>query len=164
MRSWFWGPFGFMGEYSDTVQGVYNSTTFRSANLNNTAWNVGAEWVLTGEDATYGPLTPRQPFSLSNGTWGAFQVMGRYGQLQIDEAAFGPFSNPEVSARGAQAWSVGLSWWLNRNVRLMTSFSYTLFQGGGAPFNPVDPATGTPPGTVTTQPEQVIFTRLQVAF
>lgn len=162
--SWFWGPFGFMGEYSDTVQGVYNSTTFRSANLNNTAWNIGAEWVLTGEDATYGPLTPRQPFSLSNGTWGAFQVMGRYGQLQIDDAAFGPFSNPEVSARGAQSWSVGLSWWLNRNVRLMTSFSYTLFQGGGAPYNPVDPATATPPGTVTTQPEQVIFTRLQVAF
>lgn len=162
--SYYWGPFGFMGEYSTANQGVYNSTTFRSAALQNRAWNIAGEWVLTGEEASFGAITPRRPFDPRTGGWGAWQLMARYGQLDIDDEAFRGFSNPATSASGAQSWSVGVSWWLNRNIRIMTSFSYTMFDGGGAPFNPVDPGTAEPPATVTTQPESVFLTRMQLAF
>lgn len=162
--SHYWGPFGLMGEYSISQQGVYNSTTFRAAELNHSAWNVSGQWVLTGEDATFGPLVPKRPFNFRSGGWGAWQLVGRYGQIDIDDDAFPAFSNPDLSATSAQSWSVGINWWLNRNVRIMTSFSYTLFDGGGAPFNPTAPATGTAPNTVVTQPESVFLTRLQLSF
>ena len=57
----------------------------------------------------------------------------------------------------AQAWSVGLHWYLNKNIRLSTSYSRTTFTGGGG-------AGTTAPATITRQPEQVFFTRLQLAF
>ncbi|MCW5559302.1 MAG: hypothetical protein KIT22_15915, partial [Verrucomicrobiae bacterium] len=40
--SYYWGPFGFNAEYSISHQGVYNSSTFRAADLHHTAWNIGA--------------------------------------------------------------------------------------------------------------------------
>jgi phosphate-selective porin OprO/OprP len=48
---------------------------------------------------------------------------------------------------------VGLNWYLNRDIRVNTSFSRTRFDGG----------TGAK-ATVTRQPENVFFTRMQLAF
>ena len=53
----------------------------------------------------------------------------------------------------AQAWAVGLNWYLNKNIRLNTSFSRTTFTGGNGAA-----------ATVTKQPENTLFTRLQVSF
>jgi len=81
--------------------------------------------------------------------------VGRYAELDVDDAAFAGFANPLASASKAQAWSVGLNWYLNKNIRFATSYSHTSFTGGGG-------STG--PGPVTRHPEQVLFTRLQLAF
>jgi phosphate-selective porin OprO/OprP len=90
------------------------------------------------------------------GRWGAWQVVGRYSELDIDPAAFPLFADPTSSAREAHEWSAGLNWYMNRNVRMNTSFSHTTFDGGG---------TGTSaPGSVTRRNENVLFTRLQLAF
>jgi hypothetical protein len=48
-------------------------------------------------------------------------------------------------------------------VRVLTSFSHTTFQGGGA-VNPYIPSTTTAPATVTHQDENTLFTRIQIAF
>ena len=62
-----------------------------------------------------------------------------------------------TSASSASEWSVGLNWYLNRNVRVGTSFSHTDFSGGGG--------TGSSaPAAVTRQSENVLFTRIQLAF
>jgi phosphate-selective porin OprO/OprP len=82
--------------------------------------------------------------------------LARYGELDVDRAAFPIFASPAANARAAEAFSIGVNWWLNQNVRLLTSFSHTTFEGGG---------TGTSAtGLVTHQPENVIFTRVQLAF
>ena len=109
------------------------------------AWEVTASWVLTGEDATSN-LSPRRPFSPANGGWGAWQLVARYASLDIDNAAFPLFSDPATSATSADSWSVGLNWFLNKNVRFVTSFSRTTFEGGGG-------AGATAPAIVTRQPE-----------
>jgi phosphate-selective porin OprO and OprP len=155
---YYYGPLGLMGEYAISEQRVSRSAApFASATIRNTAWQVAAGWVLTGEDASYAGVAPRHPFSLADGHWGALQLVGRYGELDIDNAAFPLFANPAASATAAQAWAVGLNWYLNRNIRVNTSFSRTTFTGGGG--------SGTPaPATVTRQPEEVLFTRLQLAF
>ena len=83
--------------------------------------------------------------------------MARYSQLEIDPDTFPLYSNPRTSASAAKEWSVGLNWYLNRNVKVATSFSHTDFKGGGG--------SGTSaPATVTRRDENVLFTRMQLAF
>ena len=77
--------------------------------------------------------------------------------LDVDPAAFPLYSDPLTSARSASAWSVGINWYLNRNIEWKTSFSHTWFDGGGGPGT-------TAPATVTRKSENVLFTRLQLAF
>jgi phosphate-selective porin OprO/OprP len=157
---WYDGPFSLMGEYVISNQRVsrVGAAPLTSANINNTAWEVTGGWVLTGEDATFKGIEPRHPFNPRTGHWGAWQIVGRYAELHIDDNAFPLYANPLTSANSAAAWSVGINWWLNRNVRLMTSYSQTRFTGGGAGSG------STVPGSVTRGDEKVLFTRMQLAF
>jgi phosphate-selective porin OprO/OprP len=157
---YYFGSWGFLAEYVISNQRVERTVTapFASARLNNTAWQVTGSWILTGEDAAYkGGVNPRRPFKPQQGGWGAWQLVARYEQLDIDDAAFPFFSNPNTSAHSAGAWSVGLNWYLNRNVTVKTSFSHTDFSGGGG-------AGGLAPGAVTRKDENALFTRIQLAF
>jgi hypothetical protein len=47
---------------------------------------------------------------------------------------------------------------------VLSSFTHTTFEGGGAPVNVADPATITAPATVTAQDENVLSTRVQLSF
>jgi phosphate-selective porin OprO/OprP len=89
------------------------------------------------------------------------QVVGRYADLDVDNAAFPFFANPAASASEARAWSVGLNWYLNRNIRVNASYSHTAFTGGGTATGS---AAASPPGSVTGHSEDVVFTRVQIAF
>ena len=153
--SYYWGPLGVFGEYVVENQSVTKGAV--SADLRNTAWQVAAGWVITGEDETYAGVVPRNPFDPRAGHWGAFQLVTRYSELDVDNDAFPTFSNPLTSATAAQSWSVGMNWYLNKDIRVNGSFSRTTFTGGGG-------AGATAPAIVTRQPEEVLFTRLQLAF
>jgi phosphate-selective porin OprO/OprP len=161
--TYLFGPFGLLGEYGISHQSLVNSFNARKTQLAHTSWQLSAQWILTGEAASFSGIIPNRPFKPGSGGWGAWQLVGRFGQLEIDDDAFPNFSNGATSAQRATAWSVGLNWWLNKNVRVMTSFSHTKFDGGGA-FNPLDSSTLTAPATVSAQDENVFFTRLQLAF
>jgi phosphate-selective porin OprO/OprP len=160
---YYYGPFSLLGEYVISDQGVENSANLASANLKNTAWEISGGWVLTGENASFNGVTPLHPFDLHNNQWGAFQVVGRYAELNIDRAAFQNFANSAASASAAQAWAVGLNWFLNRNIRVDASFSRTTFTGGGA-LTGTGSTVSTPPNSVASHPEDVFFTRVQLAF
>lgn len=148
---YFYGPFSLLGEYAISNQRVTrNVAPITSTDLKNTAWQVAAGWVLTGEDATFTGVTPRNAFDPHNGKWGAFQVVGRYAELDIDDDAFPLFANPLASATAAQSWSAGLNWYLNKNLTIKASYARTTFDGGGS--------------VVTRQPEEVLFTRMQLSF
>ncbi len=148
---YFYGPFSLLGEYAISNQRVTrNVAPITSANLENSAWQVAAGWVLTGEDSTFTGVTPRNAFDPHNGKWGAFQVVGRYAELDIDDDAFPLFANPLASATAVQSWSAGLNWYLNKNLTIKASYERTTFDGGGS--------------VVTRQPEQVFFTRMQLMF
>jgi phosphate-selective porin OprO/OprP len=153
--SYYYGPLSLFGEYVISDQDVRNDSY--SADLRNTAWEISGGWVLTGEDATSTGVTPKHPFNPHNGQWGALQVVGRYAELDVDKDAFPFFSNPAVSASSAKAWAVGLNWYLNRNIRVNASYSRTTFTGGGGAGTSV-------PAAVTQHPEEVFFTRVQLAF
>ena len=159
---YYYGPFSLLGEYAISDQRVTGGTVTgtKAVYLQNTAWEISGGWVLTGEDASYNGVTPLHPFNLHSGGWGAWQIVARYANVDVDNHAFtdgfasssttGTFT---ASASEARAWSIGLNWYLNRNIRLDASYSRTDFTGG----------TGAG-ATVTKQPENVVFTRIQLAF
>ncbi len=149
---YYYGPFNFLGEYVISDQNILNNSTGIKYGIQNTSWETSIGWVLTGEDASYNGVNPRSPFSLSNGQWGAWQVVARYANVDVDNAVFDHgLASVGNSASGADAWSIGLNWYLNKNIKVATSFSRTTFSGGKS-------------GTVTAQPENVLFTRIQLAF
>ncbi|HWQ93513.1 MAG TPA: porin, partial [Clostridia bacterium] len=129
---WYYGPFGLLAEYVVSEQKVRRfGPDAQSARLANTAWQVAASWVLTGEEATFSGVQPRRSFNPLEGRWGALQLVARYGQVDIDPDAFPLFANPETSARRAHEYGLGLNWYLNRNLRVNASYSHTYFTGGG---------------------------------
>ena len=149
---YYYGPFGILGEYVISDQVVSRTTApLVSADLRNTAWEISGGWVLTGEDASYAGVTPKHPFDPRKGQWGAWQVVARYADLNIDSAAFPNFASATASASEAKAWSAGINWYLNKDIRVNASFSRTTFTGGTT-------------SAVTKQPENVLFTRIQLAF
>ena len=151
--SYYYGPLGVFAEYVISDQQVRNVPKGLTADVHNTAWDVTGSWLLTGEEATPNGVAPKHPFDPGNGQWGAWQLVGRYAQLNVDNSAFPNFADPGTSASAAYAWAAGVNWYLNRNVRFDLSFSRTTFDGGNGSK-----------ATVTKQAEQVLFTRIQLGF
>ena len=149
------GPLGFLGEWitsSQEVRVASGTGVGTRAKLENEAWQVVAGWVLTGEDASFrGVLKPSSPFAIGKDGWGALELTGRYGRIDIDDAAFPLFANAAASAKGASSWGIGLNWYLTQNLKLAASYTQADFDGGAAAgADRVD--------------EKTLFTRAQLSF
>lgn len=148
---YYYGPFGVLTEYTISSQELQAGAITRK--IENTAWQVAISYVLTGENASYRGVTPARNFSLAEGTWGAWEIAARYGELDIDDAAFPVYANPAASATKARSAGLGLNWYLNRNVKATVNYNWTGFDG------PV-----TAPNSVASKDEHAIFSRVQLSF
>ncbi len=159
---YYWGPFGVFGEYVISSRDAISAagTATRRERLDNHAWQVAVSYFLTGEENSFGPVTPNRPFALSKGGWGAWELIARVGQLKIDDEAFTDSNGdgrPDFASNNAPSrlreWGVGLNWHLNGNLKASVNYFHTEFQGGGrARMN------------VTADEEQAIFARIQLSF
>lgn len=130
--NYYYGHFGAWAEYVLSSQQIGRGTRITTAD--NTAWQLGATYVLTGEKASYRSVTPAKEFNLKNGTWGAFELGARYAQLAIDKSVFPLFADPVASAAGAKSWTLGINWYANKNVKFVVNYEQTRFQSAaGAP-------------------------------
>ncbi len=143
------GPFGLLASYVSSKHEV--ALGAERHKLTHHAWLLAASWVLTGENAGYNGVTPRQNFSLSDGTWGAWELAARYSQLDIDNDTFPLFSNPATSATKVSSYTLGVNWFLNRNVKLILNYDHSNFSGGSS-------------GAVTGRNENALLTRAQLSF
>jgi len=153
-QAWYYrNRFGLMGEWISSQQEVQvGSNAATHTELDNTAWQVTGSFLLTDDDASYrGVVKPRHPFALGGEGWGAFELVARYGELDIDEDAFPVYADPSLSAHGSQAWGLGLNWYLNSNLKLVFNYTDASFDGGA-------------PAGKDREDEQAFFSRLQVAF
>jgi phosphate-selective porin OprO/OprP len=167
---YFWGPLELLGEYTVSQEEVRRGAV--TDTLRNNSWQIEGGFFLSGETASYraspyaSGLTPRHPFDLRKGTWGAWEVAARYGRLELDPDAFSKtpagaglrFADPTKNAQDAREWEVGLNWYLNRNVKWMFDYEETDFNGGA----------GTETGTAFTiknrETERAGLTEIQVLF
>jgi phosphate-selective porin OprO/OprP len=141
-----YGPLFFQGEYF-----WYNVDRNAFAPLPSLKFQGGyaeAAYVLTGESrpynpgsASYGGIAPANPFSLSGGGWGAWEIAGRYSTIDLNDQ----IATASGVAGGRQTiYTLALNWYLNRNVRLMFDYlhgdvakqvSPTNFADTGSKFN-----------------------------
>jgi phosphate-selective porin OprO and OprP len=126
---YYWQQVGLLAEYVNSTEAVKRDAA--TATLSDDAWTIGATYVLTGENASYRGVTPAHPFDPYAGTWGAVEVGGRYGQLEVDPDSFkNNFANPNTSARRDKEWVLGVNWYLNKNVKFVLNYAQSDFRGG----------------------------------
>jgi phosphate-selective porin OprO/OprP len=122
------GPFSLIGEYVLEDQGIKNGAV--ESTVQNTAWEAISTYVLTGEDARFDGVVPKNNFDPKRGTWGAFELAGRVSQLRVDDSAFPTFASLSTSAKEATETTFGGNWYMNPNVKLNLDFTLTTFDGG----------------------------------
>ncbi len=146
--SYYWGPFGLLSEYVWSAQHVTKGTS--SDELKDKAWQTTVSYVLTGENATYSGVNPRNNFDPSLGHWGAFELVSRINWFSIDKNAFPIYANSQTSANKAKGWGIGLNWYLNKSLKYVLDFDQTYFDGGRL--------------TSDRETENFLSSRVQVAF
>ncbi len=153
------GPLGVQAEYAVSAINIRTAAGQPRVEHKNTAWQLSAGYVLTGEDSSYAGVVPKTNFDLAAGTWGAFEVVARYSTLSVDDAAYAGFASANVwGAEQANAAALGLSWYLSKAVRFTASYHHTSFD-----FNSTaGPITGQ--NAVIRDDEQLFLTRFQLSF
>ncbi len=131
------GPLGLLAEYTVSTQKVSGPGATKGSTLiseiTDHAWQVSGSWLLTGESKSFGRLTPRRKFEGGNfgSGFGAWELAARYSALTVDPKVFSlKLADPTKSAEAAREWTVGLNWYLNKNVKVATDFEQTHFQHG----------------------------------
>ncbi|MFL6818341.1 MAG: OprO/OprP family phosphate-selective porin [Bradyrhizobium sp.] len=119
-----YGPLFFQGEYF-----WYNVNRGALPGLPSVKFDGGysqASFVLTGETHTYNSaaaayngIVPANPFSLSSGGWGAWEIAGRISMVDLNDQ----LATSNGVAGGKQTiYTAGLNWYVNRNVRFMFNY------------------------------------------
>ena len=97
----------------------------------NKSYELTGTYVLTGENASYNGVTPKNDLNPSLGHWGAFELAARYGELKIDHSVFDDgFASLSTSASEARAWATGINWYLNKNAKVVFDYEQTKFRRG----------------------------------
>jgi phosphate-selective porin OprO/OprP len=117
-----YGPLFFQGEYFD-----FNiNRAFGMPTLHFNGGYAQGSWTMTGEARAYNPSTgayativPMRPFSLAGGGWGAWEVAARYSTTELDDRLG---SVPGIAGGKQNITTVGLNWYVNRNIRLMFNY------------------------------------------
>jgi len=145
------GPFGVLSEYVISSQELLNKN--HTGRVRNEAWETTASFMLTGEKNSYAGVRPRNAGEHVTGwrRFGGVELAIRYSQLAIDGDAFSHFASASSSARLAKEQGIGLNWYVNRYVKLVSDFEHTNFTM----------ALG---NTTPLHAENVLMNRIQLAF
>jgi phosphate-selective porin OprO/OprP len=152
--SYYSGSFGTLAEYVISTVNVRPTATGAKTELTNKAWQLAAGYVITGESASYNGVVPDKGFDFANGTWGALELVGRYAQLDVDDAAFPLFADPAASATETRSFGVGFNWYPSKTVRATVDYFQTRFDTAGV----------TPSLALLRQDEKALIARLQLSF
>ena len=164
---YYFGPLGVISEYARVSQDVTNGTI--SDKISNDAWHISASYLLTGEDASFKGVKPKQVFNTDGGGWGAWELVARYQENNIDSAAFSTgsgtsltansgYADPRINASSAKSWATGVNWYLNQNVKVVLNYEQTSFKGGGST------TSGSFTSIADRPDEKALFTRLQLSY
>jgi phosphate-selective porin OprO and OprP len=143
-----YGPLFFQGEYF--WSNVDRNAFGQLPSLKFQGGYAEAAYVLTGEtrpynpgSASYGGIAPANPFSLTGGGWGAWEIAGRYSTIDLNDRL--ALANGVAGGRQT-IYTLALNWYVNGNVRFMFDYlhgnvarqvSPTNFGDAGSKFDAV---------------------------
>lgn len=195
------GPLGLLAEYARVDQdvsligrlaGITDNTAQpflpgTKKKLSHDAWQIAASYLITGEDASFKGVKPKNDFDLEKGGWGAWELVARYSEINLDSDTFknrfGQFANENQnagaptginsayadgtkSAKSAKSWTAGVNWYLNSNAKIALNYEHTSFDGG-ASINNQNINTGNTNYQAIVkdrEDEEALLARFQVAF
>jgi phosphate-selective porin OprO/OprP len=111
---------------------------------------IEGSWIITGETRTYtatsltnetagwGAPVPSRPFALDAESWGAWEIVARYSSTDLNwNETQTSLTNLTGTSRLAgvlggkeDIFEIGLNWYLNRNVKLQTHYSFISVEKG----------------------------------
>ena len=186
--NYYYGPLGLIAEYARVSQDVSLSTggsasaggagtnTLITPNtnkqLNHNAWQIAASYLITGEDASFKGVKPTHDFDIDAGGWGAWELVARYSELNLDDDTFknkagtsysaNNYADLSTSAKSAKSWTAGVNWYLNQNAKVALNYEHTRFEGGaGIGLIPINAAGS---NVRDREDENALLARLQLAF
>lgn len=196
--NYYYGPLGVIAEYAKVSQDVSlanngspsagGAATGGSAitagskrNLKHDAWDIGVSYLLTGEDASFKGVKPKQDFDLDKGGLGAWELVARYSEINLDNDTFknaagqyaaegsaitSSFSDLTKSAKSAETWTLGVNWYLNSNAKIALNYARTSFDGGALRKGLAQTVNNNASGSNVRdrEDEEAILARFQVAF
>ena len=197
--NYYYGPLGLIAEYARVDQEVSlatggsasggggtsgGSNTIFTPNtrksLSHDAWQIAASYLLTGEDASFKGVKPKSDFDLDKGGWGAWELVARYSEINLDDDTFKTpdgtsyrdgYADGSQSAKSAKTWTAGVNWYLNSNAKIALNYSQTSFDGGASSVATTYNGSGSANkalvngSDIRDRPEEkAIFARFQVAF
>ena len=200
--SYYNGPFGLITEYARVDQDVsltnkndgggallpadtnkaLTLVSGTNKKLSHDAWQIAASYLITGEDASFKGVKPKNDFDLDKGGWGAWELVARYSEINLDEDTFrtpggslkgenqtlainSAYADPTKSAESAKTWTAGVNWYLNSNAKIALNYSQTSFDGGAISGDGKTGNAGDPGRSIKDRPdEKALFARFQVAF
>jgi phosphate-selective porin OprO/OprP len=123
-----WGPWLLQGEYTASWMNGARPAKNINTSLGTAFFEGGyleALYFLTGENRVYNRqlgvfnrVVPKENWSPSKGTWGAWQVGVRYDTLNLNSGAY-------VNGGNASDLTIGLNWFLNGNTRFQFNYVFT---------------------------------------
>jgi phosphate-selective porin OprO/OprP len=130
--SYYYKRFGSYAEY------VHTSVPMRTLSLRreiaHAAWQVAGSFALTsGDTVTERGVRPLHNFDFGGGHPGALLLSARYHALSADEEAIALGLASAGSSPEAKAWTLGLNWYVNPNLKYVVNFERTTFGGNEAP-------------------------------
>ena len=196
--NYYYGPLGVIAEYARVSQDVSLAnngspaaggaaagasviTAGTKKNLKHDAWDVGVSYLITGEDASFKGVKPKQDFDLDKGGWGAWELVARYSEINLDNDTFrnaagvyaaegsgvgNAFSDLTKSAKSADTWTLGLNWYLNTNAKVSLNYARTSFDGGALRKGLAQATNNNASGSNVRdrEDEDALLARFQVAF
>jgi phosphate-selective porin OprO and OprP len=158
---YYWRGFGLLAEYAQDEHSLNLDTTAHGKLINrtdtftDTGYVVQGSYLLTGEDASYGWVKPYHPFDPRNRSWGAWEVAARISNVAAQTRQFQlGFAAPNVSAKTATEFALGVNWYLSNNIKWQWDYANTFFDGGA----------GTTAAPRDRPNESVIESQLQLSF
>jgi phosphate-selective porin OprO and OprP len=135
-----YGPLFVQGEYF-----WYNVDRNNIVGLPSVKFDGGyaqASYVLTGEthryntaSAAYNGIVPANPFSLTGGGWGAWEIGARVSTMNLNDQ----LATANGVAGGRQTvYTAALNWYVNRNVRFMFDYLHGDITKQASATNPAD--------------------------
>ena len=185
------GYYGFQVSRTPVAYTVYTAantsaaTAVRPSSNSFSAWYLQSSWILTGESKAYVPATgtftspkPAQPFSLSKGDWGAWELAARYSDLNLNDLVSDTSNIVTGWTATAKSYTyyntvrggdqkivtLGLNWYPNNAVRFLLDYQWIDVSRLQAPAAVSTLGTPALPAVNGGQNLQTIALRAQIAF